>query len=448
MQRMDVVIVGGGFTGLTTAAALSAKGARVQVLEASATWANQFRGELIHPKGVRALDSLGLAAPLFEAGGVEVHGFAATPSATGPATLLPYTKGAGLGVDHPLMVTTLRREVAARPNVTITTSCRVDDFLREGSRIAGVRTADGREHRAALVVVADGRNSRLRGLLGLQPEVRLLSYTAAFGVEGELPHGRLGHVFLGAPGPILAYPYAPGKMRFCVDVPLGAPKGREAIVEFLMTHYAPAVPEGLREAMHHSLRTTPFEMCATHAISTENCAAPGVALVGDAGGCAHPLTASGMTNAMNDVLTLADVVSGSGATDDALRRYQRRRYDFVRMRELFTDALYEVFKGQDAGSRALQTGVFTYWNSSERSRNASMDILSGEDVRPSHFVSEYTRVFGLSAIDVLSGRRPGSRMQNLSSLVKTTYGRLEHVANRTAKSLVERYRRDLHRVTA
>ncbi len=73
-------------------------------------------------------------------------------------------------------------------------------------------------------------------------------------------------------------------------------------------------------------------------------------MVGDAGGCAHPLTASGMTNGMNDVLTLADVLGPRGATNDALNEYQRRRYDFVRMREVFTDALYEVFRGSDAGS--------------------------------------------------------------------------------------------------
>ena len=444
MDQVDVVIVGGGFAGLAAAAALQATGARVEVFEGSATWANQFRGELIHPRGVRALGRLRLAEPLFEAGGVEVLGFAATASPSAPATVLPYTTGVGLGIEHPLMISTLRREVAARSGVAITTSCRVEDFVRKGRRVVGVRTADGREHRAPLVVVADGRTSRLRDLLGVGCEVRLLSYTAAIAVEGELPCGRFGHVFLGAPGPILAYPWAEGRSRFVLDVPVGAPKGRDAILQFLLSRYVPALPLPLAGALRDSLQHSPLELIATHAISTSACAAPGVVLLGDAGGCGHPLTASGLTNAMNDVAALADAISEDGPTDDALRSYQRRRYDFLRMRELFTDALYEVFCGEDSGSRALQAGVFQYWDSSERSRTASMDLLSAEDLDPTHFVTEYVRVMGRSAVEVLRGRSAGSRAGKLSSLLTTSLGRLEQVAQRATRGVVERYRRDLH----
>ncbi len=454
MQRLDAVVVGGGFTGMAAAAALSARGATVLVLEAQKATAPQFRGELIHPRGVRALDTLGLKAPLFDAGGVRVQGFAVTPDAASEAMVLPYSfeHGPGLGIDHPTMVLTLREVVGARPGVTVLTCARVESFLREGARVVGVKRADGVEHRADLVVVADGRQSKLRAQLGLEPDVRLLSYTVAFGVEGDalLPAPGHGHVFLGAPGPILAYPYADGQVRFCVDVPVGAPKGREALVQYLKSAYAPFVPAALRPAMAASLDARPFEGCATHAISTEACAASGVVLVGDSGGCGHPLTASGMTNAMNDVLTLAGVVAARGPTDEALSEYQRRRYDFVRMRELFTDALYEVFRGHDTGSKALQAGVFQYWRSSERSRATSMNILSGEDVRTATFVKEYARVMGVSAADVLKGvtGRPALRARGarLRSLVTTGYGRIEAAARRTARTVVDRYRLGLHRV--
>ncbi|MFZ5442648.1 MAG: FAD-dependent oxidoreductase [Myxococcota bacterium] len=443
----DVIVVGGGFTGLAAAAALARKGARVRVFEAAQGTAPQFRGELIHPRGVRALASLELAAPLFAAGGVAVHGFAVTRAAADPAMVLAYgdDHGPGLGIDHPQMVLTLRREVGARRNVELRTGARTVDFVREGARVRGVRLADGSEHRAELVVVADGRQSKLRPLLGLEPQVTLLSHTIAFAVPGELPHGRLGHVFLGAPGPILAYPFGEGRVRFCVDVPLGAAKGREAIVELLTRRYAEAVPSPLREAMCAALREHPFEGAANHSMSTSACAAPGVVLVGDAGGCAHPLTASGMTNAMNDVLTLAALVGEHGPSDDALNEYQRRRYDFVRMRELFTDALYEVFRGEDEGTRALQAGVFHYWASSERSRRASMDILSGEDVRVSRFVAEYTRVFHRSAIDALRGlaREPLTGARRLGSLARTSLGRVSQAVERTTRKVVDRYRLEL-----
>ncbi len=447
-MSFEAIVVGGGFTGMSAAAALSARGAKVRVFEAAQTTDPRFRGELIHPRGVRGLEQLGLKAPLFASGGVAVTGFAVSPGAHQPVSILPYREdqGPGLGIDHPAMVLTMRAQVAARRNVHVTTGERITDLVRVGGRIAGVKSVDGTEHRADLVVVADGRQSKLRPLLGLEPEVKLLSYTVALGVEGELPHGRLGHVFLGAPGPILAYPYGEGRIRFCVDVPLGAAKGREAIIKLLTEQYAPVVTGALGEAMVHSLQTTPFEGCANHSISTQNCAAPGVVLVGDAGGCAHPLTASGMTNAMNDVLTLGELVAARGPDDEALSEYQRRRYDFVRMRELFTDALYEVFRGQDEGSKALQGGVFDYWASSERSREASMNILSGEELRVSRFVAEYSRVFGLSAVQVLKrfATQPVVGTAHLRSLAKTSFGRLGVAVERTTRKVVDRYRLELH----
>jgi flavin-dependent dehydrogenase len=204
--------------------------------------------------------------------------------------------------------------------------------------------------------------------------------------------------------------------------------------------------------MVHSLRTVPFEGCATHAISTTRCAAPGVVLVGDSGGCAHPLTAGGMTNALNDVLTLSDELTQRGPTNDALHRYQRRRYDYVRMREMFTDALYEVFCATDPGARALQAGVFSYWRSSPRSQAASMDILSGEEVRPSRFIAEYSMVAGLSALDTLKGVRRQPQLKQrahvLKSLAQTGLTRIEDAVGRTAKTALQRYRLRLADVDA
>ncbi|PZR07737.1 MAG: hypothetical protein DI536_26900 [Archangium gephyra] len=449
-MSFEAIVVGGGFTGMSAAAALAARGAKVRVFESSKSTDPRFRGELIHPRGVRGLEELGLKAPLFASGGVAVNGFAVSPAAHEKVTLLPYAQGQGpgLGIDHPAMVLTMRAEVARRRNVTVTTGERITDVVRARGRVLGVKSADGTEHRADLVVVADGRQSKLRPLLGLEPEVKLLSYTVVVGVSGELPHGPLGHVFLGAPGPILAYPYGASRIRFCIDVPLDAARGREAMIKLITEQYAPHVPGALGEAMVSALKSQPFEGCANHAISTQNCAAAGVVLVGDAGGCSHPLTATGMTNAVNDALTLSAFVGARGPDNQALSDYQRARYDFVRMRELFTDALYEVFRGQDAGSKALQGGVFRYWASSERRREASMGILSGEELRVSRFVAEYSRVFGISAVQVMKrlAFEPIVGSSHLKSLATTSFGRLGEAAARTKRKLVDRYRLELHQL--
>jgi squalene monooxygenase len=444
MSVPDVVIVGGGFVGSAAAAALADGRRSIVVLEARAGADPRFRGELIHPHGVAVLKRLGLHAPLVRAGGFDVQGFAVVPGEGEDAVLLPYDDVAGrpvrgLSMDHHAMVASLRAEVRSRPGVEIRTGARVTGLVREGDRIVGVEMADGERVLADLTIVAEGRHSKLRGLLGIGEEVRLLSFTAALLLEDvEVPNARHGHVFLGGPGPVLAYAIGEGRVRMCVDIPASAEKGRAAILALLRDAYAPFVPEPLRAAMLRAATTESLEVCANHAIHTRSCAAPGVALVGDSGGCCHPLTATGLTTGLNDVRVLAEVLDTSesgiiGATraqvDAALLSYQRRRYRFVRAREILADALYEVFRGADTGPLAVRNGIIRYWQGSARARMASMALLSGQESRLTVFLAEYARVVGRSAYGVLhgDGDEPSmaARMDSLSGLLRLSYSKFE-----------------------
>ncbi len=339
MTLADVVIVGGGFAGMCAARALANGRRSVVVLEALSGPAASFRGELMHPLAVDALSGLGLLGPLRRAGATVVDGFAvALEPGEGPIRL-PYGEiadagGPGLVMSHPEMVECLRQEVARAGGVELRRGSRVTELVREGGAVVGVRTATGEEIRAPLTIVSDGRHSKLRRAIGAAEETRLLSFTAAVLTERvELPCPRYGHVFLGSGGPILAYALASGRVRLCIDVPLDIGKKGDAVLAFVRSECAPAVPEPLRGAMLRAIAETGPELCATHAITTRRCMAPGLALVGDSGGCAHPLTAGGMTIALHDVRTLAEELDRAGSVDEALERYQARRYAFVRARE-------------------------------------------------------------------------------------------------------------------
>ncbi len=441
MSDPDVVIVGGGFVGSTAAAALADGRRRIVVLEARAGADPRFRGELIHPHGVAVLEGLGLHAPLVRAGGFDVRGFAVVPGADTDAVLLPYDDVAGrpmrgLSMDHHAMVATLRAEISARPGVEVRTGARVTGLVREGERIVGVELADGERVLADLTIVAEGRHSKLRGLLGIAQEMRLLSFTAALLLEDvEVPNARHGHVFLGAPGPVLAYAIGEGRVRMCIDIPASAEKGRDAIVALLRTAYAPFVPEPLRAAMLRAANAESLEVCANHALHTRRCAGPGVALIGDSGGCCHPLTATGLTTGLNDVRVLAEeldsTVDGASwaSVDAALLRYQKRRYRFVRAREILADALYEVFRGADTGPLAVRNGIIRYWQGSARARMASMALLSGQESRLTAFLAEYARVVGRSAYSVLHGdgdeASMTARAASLSGLLRLSYSKFE-----------------------
>jgi 2-polyprenyl-6-methoxyphenol hydroxylase-like FAD-dependent oxidoreductase len=416
--QADIVVVGGGFAGLATAAALSTHGAKVTVLEALEGANPTFRGELIHPRGVRALGALGLEQAFLAEAWIPVWGFATFDAPDVTPVLLPYPaeSGRGLTMEHTALVASFRRSLTAHPRVRIVHRARVQDLLCEGERVVGVRTGDGGEHRARLVVAADGRHSRVRKLLEIPTSTTLLSYTVALALEGDvLPESEHGHVFVGAPGPILAYPCGPDRVRMCIDVPLDAARGRDALVRFLRERYVPHVPRQVRGAMLRALSESPLGGSANHSVYAEGCALPGVVLVGDAGGCSHPITATGMTSALHDVTTLAECVREEGLTDEALVSYQRRRFRFVRAREAFTHALYDVLRGEAGGALSLRAGIFRYWRGSERARLVSMGILAGEEDSVTTFVAEYLRVVTTSSgVAFRTGSRDRGALEGLS----------------------------------
>jgi 2-polyprenyl-6-methoxyphenol hydroxylase-like FAD-dependent oxidoreductase len=302
--------------------------------------------------------------------------------------------GEGLALDHACMVDAMRRAVSSLPRLRLVRAARVGELLIAQGRVEGVRVEGSSEHRGALVIGADGRHSRIRKLLGIPTTVDLISHSAALTVpEDALPHPGRGHVFVDAPGPTLAYPCGRGRVRMCIDVPQDAARGPDRLRRFIRSRYVPALPEALARAVATELdKPDPLAGAANHVVTTTACAVRGAALVGDAGGCSHPITAAGMTNGLHDASTLAACVAERGLTDDALLEYQRRRYGFIRTREAFTRALYDILLAATPGTGELREGLFAYWRSGARPRAASTAILGADDERLSALVVEYARV--------------------------------------------------------
>lgn len=424
MERADIVIVGGGFAGATAAAALADGRRKIVVLEARTGIDPRFRGELIHAHGAAMLGELGLLQALYEGGGSPVKGFAVM-QIDGPSALLPYADirpdvPNGIAMDHREMLQCLRRQAVARPGVDLRLGWRVAEVVREQGRVVGARTSEGREVRAELTLVADGRHSKMRTMLGFAEETRLVSFTVALDLEAvSLPYVGYGHVFLGGWGPVLAYPIGHERVRMCVDLPAGAEKGREAVIQQLRDEYARLLPQGVRAAMLRALDRGDIEICANHAVSARRCVAPGVALLGDSGGCSHPLTAAGMTTALNDVRLLQAELASGRPLDEALAIYEKKRFRFVVAREVLADSLYEVFRGAEEGSRAIRTGIFRYWTKGPRGRAASMALLSGHESGVGAFVMEYLKVLRETTRCVIR-RETMDRDKSRSALMRST----------------------------
>lgn len=418
----DIAIVGGGFTGMALAHRLANGQRTIVVYEARQTPPRRFAGELLQPGRLSVL-----GAPLLQRLrqlGAPIHGFAILRRPDEPATLLPYDEargGLGLGIEHAVLVEELRRSAAECPGVTVRYGARAEVAFASSEIAIGVQAEDGHRTLAPLTLSAEGRHSRLRSRLGFPTESRLVSFTAALRLrDAMLPHPGYGHVFLGAPGPILAYPISSRDIRVCFDLPAGD-QSEATLRPRLVRDYLPFVPEPLRGAIAAAISNDgdgDVQLVANHAIRTERCVAPGVGLVGDAGGCAHPLTAAGMSVCLNDIELLAQEIDLCDVTGEsvevALNRFEAQRYRFVRVRETLTDALYRLFEHAGASGEALRDALFAHWRVA---REESLALLACQSSSSDQLQREWSKV-ALRAIGGVLRGTSGPRLPALYDLAR------------------------------
>jgi flavin-dependent dehydrogenase len=120
-----------------------------------------------------------------------------------------------------------------------------------------------------------------------------------------------------------------------------------------------------------------------------------LALVGDAAGCCHPLTATGLSVCTRDALRLRQALrQTAGDVPAAVQRYARLRGGPQKTRMALAEALYAAFSGRTPEMRLLRRGIIRYWTHSRRGRSASLALLSTHEGRMSRMAVQYARVVG------------------------------------------------------
>jgi 2-polyprenyl-6-methoxyphenol hydroxylase-like FAD-dependent oxidoreductase len=396
MQRFDAIIAGGGISGSTTAAALASKGLNVVVCEAGLPSERRLAGELMHPPAAQALDDVGLLEPLIAAGAAPVYGFAVFRGAGSEPTLLSYAEVPGgrpssVAMDHAALNRVLLDTVTMRPNITVLEGARVTEVkLNEGDTHATIwRNGQELELCAPLFVSAEGRGSKIRQRAGIG-----VQRTDPFRMIGwKIPGGRLpvpghGHVFCGEGSAILASQVSPDEVRIMFELEIDDPLDvREQLA---------LLPRPFRDDVERAIASQPQQSTKVFGLTPDRVTSGRLAVVGDAGGCVHPLTASGIAFCTRDASRLADEIalgfdSGHGVPA-ALQRYEDGRRGPMFTRAALGPAMVDALVSQTPEMRLLRHGLFRYWDRSPRGRGVSLGLLSTHESRPTVMAREYASV--------------------------------------------------------
>jgi 2-octaprenylphenol hydroxylase len=231
------------------------------------------------------------------------------------------------------------------------------DTIAIDDTAASIRLADGRELRSQLLIAADGTESTMRTLLGIE--------TAGHGYHQD---ALVAHVRTAVPHRNTAW------QRFLRSGPLAflpLPDGRSSIV------WSAARPEAARlaaldpsafgaaltaaggEVLGECEPTTAvasFPLKLQYALEY---ARPRAVLLGDAAHAVHPLAGQGLNLGLLDCAVLTEVLGDAPAAVrfgeyPLLRRYERRRRSENLLAAAALDGLERLFSSADPGSTALR----------------------------------------------------------------------------------------------
>ena len=356
LDAYDLVIVGGGMTGLTLACAVAGAGPRVllverQPLAASAAPGFDGRVTAIAQGSRRLLEALGLWSEL--AADAEPIRDIRVGERHSPLTVHYDHRAVGdepLGhiVENRLIRGALlrRAQALAGHGLTLAAPAAIVGFRwREAGAL--LRLADGRRLSCALVAAAEGRHSPTRAAAGidvLRWEYRQTGIVAT--IAHERPHRGLAVERFFPEGPLALLPMTG---RRCSIVWAAQDRLAQELIALDDAAFMGELEERVGDALGALTLAGPRWHYPLSMVQARRYTGRRLALVGDAAHAIHPLAGQGWNLALRDVAALAELVVDAqrlgldpgGAA--LLARYERwRRFDSLALIAI-TDGLNRLF---------------------------------------------------------------------------------------------------------
>ena len=310
----DVLVVGAGPTGLTLAAALSARGVRTLVIDKLAAGDNTSRAAVVHARTLEVLEPLGVARTLVQQGiparrftirdrdrVLVPIGFADLP------TNYPYTLMISQAVTESVLLQRLEAlgGRVLRPRTLV--------GLSQDATGATVRLDDGGTLRARFVVGADGMHSVVREQVGIPFSGGSYGESLVLAdvrMTGAMPADEVILYF--SPAGMVVVAPLPGGVHRIVAAVDDAPQ--HPSVEFVQRLLDARGPEHDRVFVREVLWGSRFRV---HHRIADTYRAGRVLLAGDAAHVHSPAGGQGMNAGILDAMSLADALVAALSGDTA-----------------------------------------------------------------------------------------------------------------------------------
>ena len=349
----DVLIVGAGGGGAILGIALARKGIANLVLEQAAGPPQGLRGEILQPNGQALLHNLGLLEQL-------------PHDASKAVRLFHFRKSGGerlCTIDYEMLPAPFNRALVMWPNVVHTTvlqclqqenpdalrfNAKFLSLLRNGDQIIGAQAEiDGDLIRigARVVVGADGPFSPVREAMGISASLHRYkdSYlVAALDTVEELDEAQY---YVGQQEILSVFP-APGKKVYALYMVSSdsLPQLKAQGVAPLREKWRLIAPD-FAPLFNSLVDWNQTAYMGTGRVRAKTWALHGAVLMGDAAHGMNPHASQGRMQAMQDAITLADVLATCQQSEDwsanALQTFERSRRSHVTMLQQLADE--EVF---------------------------------------------------------------------------------------------------------
>ncbi|KAG2352519.1 squalene monooxygenase [Suillus spraguei] len=377
----DVLIVGAGVAGPSLAYSLATKThnkrsapLRIAVLERSLSKPDRIVAELLQPGGVTALKKLGLESCLEETNAVPLLGYHVLRGEEDICASFPEGHVAQ-GFDHGAFVMALRDRARRAPNVevietTVTGLIENKDTHRVIGVLASRAGGQPESYFADLVILAEGSLSKFRtAILGNMPyQPSQQDYFAGLIVKDmKLPMpGYATMVIMNSVGPVVLFELPNNEYRMLVELKQPPADLKEHIVRDIIPH----LPSSIRAPILKTLETSRVRRVPHYYLPPTKqgvSSKEGAFLLGDSLNMRHPLTAGGMTVALNDVFILSDLlaqVKNFGDWDeisDVLQKWHRMRKPLAYTINAMSMSWAGIFAAEGEALNIMQEGAFKFF---------------------------------------------------------------------------------------